>query len=233
MDTADRILDLLDRWRHLPDYQLERRADILFAAYLPDFLSNRLNLDIRPSLIPEFPIRIGTIYPELRDNRSCKIDYLAITTTGTHAIFIELKTDSGSRRDEQDRYLKAAKSVGLRALLGGLLQIVRASSHKHKYCHLLRLLEEHSLLTLPPNLDQALASTRSAARVNACLPDIRITTCEPDIQVFYLQPLASEPDEIGFGEFAQWLELQDGPTVARFANSLRQWAAIRAGQSLH
>src|SRR3954452_20611879 len=107
METTNRIFDLLDGWRHLPDYQLERRADVFFAAFLPEFLSWRLKLDIRPFLIPEFPVRIGTIYPTIASNQSCKIDYLALDTTGRHAVFVELKTDSSSRREKQDQYLKA------------------------------------------------------------------------------------------------------------------------------
>src|SRR5689334_20386715 len=127
METAERIFDLLDDWRHLPDYQLERRADIFFAACLPEFLSSRLKLDIRPSLIPEFPVRIGTIYPTIPSNQSCKIDYLALDASGRHAVFVELKTDSSSRREKQDKYLRAAKEIGLPALLDGVLKIVCAS----------------------------------------------------------------------------------------------------------
>ena len=229
-DTADRILDLLDQWRHLPDYQLERRADILFALFLPEFLSHRLNLEISGSLIPEFPVRIGTIDPQSDLNTSCKIDYLALSATGRHAIFVELKTDSASRRQEQDRYLQAAKAVGLRALLEGLLQIVRASAHKHKYCRLLRLLEGQSLLALPASLEAALASRHYASGVNACLRDVIVTASEPEIIVLYLQPRASRPDEIGFDEFADWLESREG-AAARFARSLRQWATVGAGHA--
>lgn len=29
LDRIDQFLDLLDRWQHLPAYQLERRADVL------------------------------------------------------------------------------------------------------------------------------------------------------------------------------------------------------------
>ena len=36
--TIERVFKLLDNWRHLPDYQLERRADIFFALFLPEVL---------------------------------------------------------------------------------------------------------------------------------------------------------------------------------------------------
>lgn len=230
MESAEHLFDLLDQWRHLPDYQLERRADIFFAAFLPRFLSARLKLDIRPSLVPEFPVRIGTIDPATPSNQSCKIDYLALDASGRHAVFIELKTDSSSRRDKQDRYLLAAKNVGLPALLDGVLKIVCASSHKHKYCRLLRLLEQHRLIALPPNLDDALNSPRYASAVNACLPQTQIAAAEPSVHVLYLQPVAARPDEIGFDEFAAWLETQPGTLAARFASSLRTWAAVTPGR---
>ena len=46
------IFELLDKWRHLPDYQLERRADIYFAMFLPDVLEARYG---PCEIIPEFP----------------------------------------------------------------------------------------------------------------------------------------------------------------------------------
>ena len=230
MEPFDRIFDLLDDWRNLPDYQLERRADIFFAAYLPGFLSWRLKLDVRPSLIPEFPVRIGTIDSTSASNQSCKIDYLAIDAPGRRAVFIELKTDSTSRRDKQDAYLRAAKAAGLSALLDGVLKIVCASAHKHKYCRLLRLLEQHALITLPSNLDDALRSPRYVSAVNACLPQVKIIAADPSVDVVYLQPVASLPDEIGFAELASWLEGQGGAMASRFAESLRRWATIRPGR---
>jgi hypothetical protein len=230
LDTFTRIFDVLDHWRHLPDYQLERRADVFFAAYLPAFLSARSRVGFRPSLIPEFPLRIGTIYPTTGSNQSCKVDYLALASDLSRAVFIELKTDSSSRRQKQDRYLEAAKGVGLRSLLEGLLQIVCATQHKHKYCCLLRLLEAHCLLELPPDLDAALASQRFAGEVNACLPRVKIIAPEVPLQVMYVQPTASRPDEIGFAEFAEWLQLQNEPLGSRFAASLRDWAGVRPGR---
>jgi hypothetical protein len=84
MNRIEQLFDLLDHWRHLPAYQLERRADILFALYLPEFLSERLGIPIRAEMIPEFPVRLGTIYPETVDNNSsCKIDYLAFSVDGS------------------------------------------------------------------------------------------------------------------------------------------------------
>jgi hypothetical protein len=60
MNKIDDIFDKLDDWRHLPAYQLERRADVFFSIYLPELLEERYGFEIE-GLVPEFPLRIGTI----------------------------------------------------------------------------------------------------------------------------------------------------------------------------
>jgi hypothetical protein len=35
MNPIDALFDRMDTWRHFPNYQLERRADLFFASYLP------------------------------------------------------------------------------------------------------------------------------------------------------------------------------------------------------
>ena len=96
----DRIFDLLDRWRDLPDYQLERRADIFFALYLADMVSAHSGLPLRGEPIPEFPMRHALIRGD-GSNRSSKVDYILLSEDRTTAFFIELKTDDGSRRERQ------------------------------------------------------------------------------------------------------------------------------------
>jgi len=53
------LFNRLDAWRHLPAYQLERRADIFFGLFLPDALNHHLRsrgISINPRVIPEFPL---------------------------------------------------------------------------------------------------------------------------------------------------------------------------------
>ena len=40
--TIERVFELLDKWRHLPTYWLEPRADIFFALFLPEVLRKSL-----------------------------------------------------------------------------------------------------------------------------------------------------------------------------------------------
>lgn len=44
MIKIEEIFDWLDRWRQLPAYQLERRADIFFALYLPEIIAYKFAL---------------------------------------------------------------------------------------------------------------------------------------------------------------------------------------------
>jgi hypothetical protein len=57
----NQLFKKLDAWRHLPAYQLERRADIFFSLYLAEVLQKRFSLEATPVLIPEFPCRYGSI----------------------------------------------------------------------------------------------------------------------------------------------------------------------------
>jgi hypothetical protein len=44
--TLNKLFDLLDDWRKLPAYQLERRADIFFAIHLETIIEKKLKTKI-------------------------------------------------------------------------------------------------------------------------------------------------------------------------------------------
>ncbi|MBL8046740.1 MAG: hypothetical protein JNL09_09375, partial [Anaerolineales bacterium] len=103
MLKIEEIFDWLDRWRQLPAYQLERRADIFFALYLPEIIAYKFALTAK-FIIPEFPIRIGEISENTENNQSFKADYLVITENRYRFMLVELKTDQGSIRSGQNKY---------------------------------------------------------------------------------------------------------------------------------
>jgi len=39
--TINKLFDLMDDWRNLPAYQLERRADIFFAIHLEEIIEKK------------------------------------------------------------------------------------------------------------------------------------------------------------------------------------------------
>jgi hypothetical protein len=235
LDRIDQLFDLLDRWRHLPAYQLERRADVLFAMYLPAFLSDHLGVPIRPELIPEFPVRQGSIYPdgpEKNRNLSCKIDYLAMSQDGSRVWFLELKTDGLSRRQRQDDYLLRAQAAGMPALSRGLLQIFAATEAKSKYVHLLKLADSVGLLTLPKSFHDRVADRSGWRGIGDDLAAVRIDEWPREISIVYLQPHQAEAGEIGFNQLADWLERFEDVFSRKFRESLRRWAQSPAGVEL-
>lgn len=79
MNKIETIFQRMDDWRHLPDYRLERRADLFFSLYLPAVLEAGLGYPVLAQMLPEFPVRIGTIYPDVPTHKSYKVDYLALS----------------------------------------------------------------------------------------------------------------------------------------------------------
>jgi hypothetical protein len=201
MSRIDTIFDRMDAWRHLPNYQLERRADLFFSLYLAEALKSKLGFPVREQMVPEFPVRIGTICPDIPVDKSYKIDYLALSADGNKAIFVELKTEGASRRAGQDKYLLAAQAAGLPALLGGLLEIFRATSAKQKYFGLLEYLEGMELLRTPKRIREIMARP-TLQGANEASREIEITTAATDCVIVCVQPRGTGPDIISFADFA-------------------------------
>lgn len=215
------IFELLSEWRHLPAYQLERRADIFFALYLPTVLESRFGAKIMEPLIPEFPIK----YPTKRRGEdrlrweyhtSKKVDFFALQESksgGTieQAFLVELKTDMGSRREKQDEYLDWAVRRGLNQLTEDILEICRKTKERRKYVHLLRHLAELRLIKCPRGgIEQLHENAASVAKSypNRRSEEIRrgkrwgdtlrcisaVDTASPKISLVYIQPRKCKGD---------------------------------------
>ncbi len=154
----------------------------------------------RPELLPEFPLRKGTLWESDNTNKSVKVDYLALSEDLTRGYLVELKTDPGSRRDVQDSYLVQATKVGLGPLMDGLLSIARATSSEFvpKYVHLLSRFEALGFVTLPPSLID-LSFPKARRGVTEALRQVRRTDrCDSvALQIVYVQPHADEHRDFG------------------------------------
>jgi hypothetical protein len=212
MKHLNELFDNMDAWRHLPAYQLERRADIFFSIYLPDLLRDKYGVTVE-GVLPEFPVRVGTIDPDSDTNQSFKIDYLIKIKNTNRVIFLELKTDDGSRRSKQDWYLERARQVGLPGLLDGLREIYRATTSKRKYRYLLDRLHDMGLIMIEDG------------------GGFQIPQAHYDIRIVYLQPNNPEGNEeiISFQDAAQIIRQHGDELSVRFAQSLREWADVKAG----
>lgn len=229
MVEVEQLFNRLDAWRHLPSYQLERRADVFFSLYLPEVLREKLGIRFRSELVPEFPVLVKAIDPDEPTNKSFKIDYLAVSEDGETAVLVELKTDQASRRQGQDEYLIGAQAAGMHQLLEGVLDLFRATKSKRKYYCLLELLESVGLLRIPQELKNivARASLQGATQAST---KIEITSAVESCIAMYVQPRGSGPNVIDFAEFSAAVARHDGPLSQRFAQSLRTWASVVAGE---
>ncbi len=154
------IFKRLDRWRHLPKYQLEPRLTPYFDLFLLRILQSQIkDTDLHGTIIPELPIRNGTIFtkdsiacknyesaPREGSNSSKNIDYVAYSRDLTTVLFVELKTDIGSRNTDQDKFLKCVRDHNFGELVKDVQTLARASDKKRKYVHLLHQLAELELL---------------------------------------------------------------------------------------
>lgn len=211
------LFDRLDAWRHLPAYQLERRADIFFSLYMREVVEHELGVHLMDAIIPEIPIK----QPD--GHQSFKADYLLTAVDRQRAFLIELKTDPRSRRSEQDDYLARAADLGIETILEGFRSIVLATSAYKKYYHLLRELETLGYLHLPPDLATFIFPTPRSGLTKK-LREITLGAHRPKLEVFFVQPHASESDRvIDFETFARHVAKHDDVLSQRFAESLLRW----------
>lgn len=231
MKQIDDIFRRMDTWRDLPDYQLERRADIFFSLYLPEVLGAKVGCPVKDIIIPEFPVRKGIVDEDNPgDNHSYKIDYVALSKDAKIAILVELKTEMKSRRSKQDRVLDAAREVGICSLVGGVCELFRATSSdaKRKYYVLLEQIKEMGLVRIPDQLREIM-SRSSLHGVTHASRQIEIIEDSIETVVVYIQPKGNGPDTISFEDFLATVRKHDDPISKRFAQSLERWAEASEG----
>jgi hypothetical protein len=202
----NKLFDLLDDWRNLPSYQLERRADIFFAIFLEKIIKCKRNVNI-DYIIPEFPVRVGDVYEKHSElNKSFKVDYLVYSSVLKRAILIELKTDQSSRNEKQDWYLKEASNLKISGLIDGLIKIYTATKQKQKYNNLIEKIEKIGWVK----------------RENGKLKNCNINL-KPEI--IYIQPLNinNEENVISFNDIRKYLSDLKDAIAKRFIISLQKW----------
>lgn len=202
--------NLMRDWKQLPAYKAEPRIDSLIGYYMPEIVEDYCREEI-VGIIPELPIRLATIKPihegTTYADKSYKVDFYLLAKSGKH-YFVEFKTDSGSRRDEQDLYLSEAKTMGMDAIIQGIARIASVSSYKKKYAHLKGKLNALRLM----NDDGSFGGQNKA------------------IEILYVQPRRKDTDTgtiIDFTWIAKWLtdKYGSGEFESQLAKSLLAWAA--------
>ena len=248
LPTIEHVFDSLDRWRHLPAYQLERLAGVFFALFLPEVLEKVLKVKIKRPLIPEFPIR--------KDNKknyklSKKVDYFALSEDNKSAFLIELKTDMNSIDDKQIRFLKRTAEKEVFQIVKDVLETCSATDLKAKYVHLLNELSHLGLVNRKGGEEKCIREELHELHTNAIplegrkgrnsnqgkvfekvLGKLVPADISPEVRVVYIQPRREGcdsptpiPDDwhrMYFDCFADHVKERD-PIGCRFAESLREW----------
>lgn len=229
-EPARIVFDRLDAWRHLPAYQLERRADIFFSLYMKEVVENELNVRLLDAIIPEIPIK------QPNSGKSFKADYLLTAADHQRAFLVELKTDTRSRRTKQDEYLARAVDGGMEGLLEGIRSIVLATSAYQKYYHLLCELESLGYLQLPDKLS-AFIFPKAKPGLTKKLREIGLGKHRPKLELLFVQPNATHLGRaIDFETFARHVAKHGDALSQRFAESLLRWrtpaGALAAGDDV-
>jgi hypothetical protein len=243
-EMIGKIFERMNDWRHLPSYQLERRADLLFSLYLPEVLSKRTDTIINQDLIPEFPIRIGTINKNKENiNQSKKVDYLALSNDGRKAYLIELKTDNTSITEEQTETLLTACEKSFAELLEGVFKIFKSdslnSTRRRKYLYFLEKLDQMKQINMPGELKTFMGKDTLRGIISAA-EGLKATTEVEKPKPVYILP--SYPDKsngyeekidiITFADFIEVIEKKNynDKVSTQFKKCLDDWAKNEAGR---
>ena len=227
------MFDAMDTCRHLPKYKLEGRLAPFFELFLHDVLSECLDVELHPMVIPEFPLRKGTLHEDEKSNLSNNVDYVAFSMNRRTAFLVELKTDMGSKGGVQEKYLRDAGDMGLAPLVRGIFKICGSKYCKKrgKYVHLLHLLAKLELVTI--SNPGKLYELTFYPKPKPYWTTKALGLVEPAVEgklkhtrVIYIQPRKSNPKP-GF-EYIYFEDVADivqryGELGRIFAKFLRRW----------
>ena len=251
--SVERIFGLLDKWRHLPAYQLERRADIFFALFLPEVLEKHCCIEIKDPFIPEFPID-----KKQKNNEHRQADYFVLSEHRKRGILVELKTDMASKRSkngklQEEALVRATEKKGLGGLVTDIIDILKPPKEKRgnqkkqtrqKYIHLLSYLKRLELVCYEKEDElYRKALSPNSKGIYDILDQVQLASWvrddEPDLEVLYIQPEKEEYDSekgdkitaLDFKTFADIVKEGQGNEELRklFSECLTNWACTKAG----
>ena len=247
MRSLSDLLSLVDDWRHLPAYGLERRVDPIFGSYLPKVLGDLFDIPIKcfHDIIPEFPLHKGMsgISTDPKNNQSVHVDFAVFCTSpyGRRIFLVELKTDDKFTNEEQLRNMVRASGKGAGKLLCGIIKSALASSEKRKYAQLLWQLGQIGCLVLPPAFKQMCMCDRQPGLMrNFRNISVSEAWSTAEVELVLIAPHARKKELqkpytyfccVCFQQFASLID--DGELFnAEFAQYLSKWATVPSG-SIH
>lgn len=222
-EQIEKVFRNLDRWRHLPNYQLERRSDIFFSIYLKALVEELEGQALSDVIIPELPIKTDG------SGRSFKVDFVLFTLDRRIAYFVELKTDCDSRRDDQDAYLQRAVDGGFEKVLNDLKEITSRTTSYQKYWHLLHWLAKAGVVMVSDDVRKYLYP-KVLPGLRAGFASVEVVAKDIEIRVIYVQPHQWDLPVSGAGErcisfdfIIRHLDKYDDEFSKLFAKHLHRW----------
>lgn len=200
-------LEYLSNWKKLPAYRAEPRVDWLIALAIPGLVCERFQSECK-LLLPEFPLRKGTIYKDKnKGNESYRVDYYCLLEDGRH-VLIEVKTDMNSIDSAQLKRFRDAKALGMFHILKGLQQIYEGTKnkgYKQKYKNLINELEKAGIINNEFIIQGGIKN---------------------DIEIVYIQPKQTQHEDIlvfGFDFICNILDQSQDEFIVEFSKLLRTW----------
>ena len=250
MKGITELLRLLDEWRHLPAYQLERRVDIFFGVLLPEFFNKKFGVS-NARVVPEFPLHKATIGLAKTD-QSVKVDFAVFCDEqGKRKTFlVELKTDDESVNVGQLENMVKAREVRPRRLLCGVRQIALSTTSVRKYAQLVwRLIDLDCFAKNTLNDVRDIFADGVSTKLQSAFRKLVVDEKWDDVPIDLVLIAPNKPkfpegsckakvlDEfscVSFREFAEVVEgckeRFDPEFLSVFAVYLKCWARVPAGR---
>jgi hypothetical protein len=196
MEIID-IFTRMDEWRHLPDWQLERRADLFFSFYLKEVIEQKFNVTLQDTIIPEFPLQISPEGNDMQTNQTNKVDYAVFSDEDVPKCYlIELKTDMKSVNKKQQKYLIEAKGKKIETLVNDLELVFESTDEQRKYLNLFEAMQKVGLVKFKSQQNGIINFNKYSTWAQV-FKDIKVLTNKNNPTVVYIQPL---PDNDKLGE---------------------------------
>lgn len=226
MSSTRTLQQHLHRWRNLPAYQLERRADIFFTPYLKEVLAMHLDLEMSDIVIPEFPVHQRlTRSTAPKGAYSDKVDFTVPSRDRRTVAFVELKTDMGSFREKQNATMTKAADLSFHNVLEGVKALAERTKAYAKYASLLSLLESADFIEVPPQL-WTLDYEGSPRGYKRLVRQVTILLTNTTIVPVYIQPRVGPGETrnaIDFRAFSDVVAAGNDELSEAFAECLRLW----------
>lgn len=189
-------------------------------------------------VIPEFPIRYGTLGSKTgngRGNQSFNVDFSVWDRERRRVFLVELKTDMGSLSPDQlKRMVQARDHDNFNDFVDGIIRIALATKERRKYAQLIWRLHEVGAMCVPCGFRKLrMEGDRPGLGAGGVLKDCRATGTYVDSELVLVSPCTSAASKcfhcIDFCQYADAIQ-GTGELENTLAEYVRRWRG-RAGRT--